>query len=93
MKNVQTMQNMQNMQSMQSMQNIQNMPNMQNTQNMQNIPPLFFSSEGQKYKISESKSSINSRTCLGHLVLFPNYPPSPDLDKLYNFFPTSKFKI
>ena len=32
-------------------------------QNMQNI-------DMQKSKISESESSINSRTCLGHLVLF-----------------------
>ena len=38
--------------------------------NMQNISPLFFSSKDQKSKISESESSINSRTCLGHLVLF-----------------------
>ena len=37
---------------------------------MQKISPLFFSSKDQKSKISESESSINSRTCLGHLVLF-----------------------
>ena len=43
---------------------------MQNMQNMQNISPLFFSSKDQKSKISESESLINSRTCLGHLVLF-----------------------
>ena len=42
---------------------------MQNMQNMQNISPLFFSSKDQKSKISESESLINSRTCLGHLVL------------------------
>ena len=36
------------------------MKNVQNMQNMQNM---------QKPKISESESSINSRTCLGHLVL------------------------
>ena len=36
---------------------------------MQNISPLFFLSKEQKSKISESESSINSRTCLGHLVL------------------------
>ena len=39
-------------------------------QNMQNISPLFFLLKDQKSKISESDSSINSRTCLGHLVLF-----------------------
>ena len=39
-------------------------------QNMQNISPLFFLSKEQKSKISESESSINSRTCLDHLVLF-----------------------
>ena len=39
-------------------------------QNMSNISPLFFSSKDQKSKISESDSSINSRACLGHLVLF-----------------------
>ena len=33
-------------------------------------PPLFFSSKDQKSNISESESSMNSRTCLGHLVLF-----------------------
>ena len=43
---------------------------MQNMQNMQNISPLFFWSKDQKSKISESESLINSRTCLGHLVLF-----------------------
>merc|ERR1711952_545561 len=37
-------------------------------QTMQNISPLFFLSKDQKSKISESR--INSRTCLGHLVLF-----------------------
>ena len=37
---------------------------------MQNISPLFVSSKDQKSMISESESSINSRTCLGHLVLF-----------------------
>ena len=37
---------------------------------MQNISPLFFLLKDQKSKISESESSINSRTCLGHLVLF-----------------------
>ena len=39
------------------------MQNMQNTKNMPNM-------EVQKSKISESASDINSRTCLGHLVLF-----------------------
>ena len=39
------------------------MQNMQNVQNTQNI-------DMQKSKISESELSINSRTCLGHLVLF-----------------------
>ena len=48
----------------------QNMQNKQNMQNMQNISPLLFLSKDQKSKISESESSINSRTCLGHLVLF-----------------------
>ena len=67
---MQTMQTMQNRQNMQNMQNLQNMQNRQNIQNMQSILPLFFSSKGQKSKISESESSINSRTCLGHLVLF-----------------------
>ena len=43
---------------------------MQNMQNMQNIPPLFFSPKDQNSKISESESSINSRTFVGHLVLF-----------------------
>ena len=38
-------------------------------QNMQNI-------DMQNSKISESESSINSRTCLGHLVLFPSIPIS-----------------
>ena len=33
-------------------------------------PPLFFLSKDQKSKISEKESSINSWTCLGHLVLF-----------------------
>ena len=47
---------------------------MQNMQNMPNISPLFFSSKDQKSKISESESSINSRTCLGHLVLFLTCP-------------------
>ena len=61
MKNVQNMQNNQNMQNLQNMQNIQNIQNMQN---MQNISPLFFSWKVQKSKISESESSINSRTCL-----------------------------
>ena len=37
----------------------------------------------QKSKISESESSINSRTCLGHLVLFFQYPPRPDFEKAY----------
>ena len=55
--------------NMHNMQNMQNKQNMQNMQNMQNISPLFFSSKVQKSKISESESSINSRTCLGHLVL------------------------
>ena len=53
---------MQNMQKMKKMQNVQNMYNMQNIQNMPNM-------DVQKSKISESESSINSRTCLGHLVL------------------------
>ena len=39
-------------------------------QNMQNISPLFFSLKDQKTKTSESESSMNSRTCLGHLILF-----------------------
>ena len=58
--NMQNMKNMKNMQNMQNMQNIHNMQNMQNVQNMQNMQKM----------ISESESSINSRTCLGHLVLF-----------------------
>ena len=62
------MQNMQNMQNMMNAQNMQSMQNMQNMQDMQNIPPLFLSSKDQKSKISESESSINLRTCLGHLV-------------------------
>ena len=49
---------------------MKNVQNMQNMQNMQNISSLFFSSKDQKSKIPESESSINSRTCLGHLVLF-----------------------
>ena len=53
---------MQNMQKMKKMQNVQNMYNMQNIQNMPNM-------DVQKSKISESESSINPRTCLGHLVL------------------------
>merc|ERR1712092_42372 len=61
---------MQNMHCMQNMQNIQNMQNMQNMKNMQKISPLFFWSKDQKSKISESESLLNSRTCLGHLVLF-----------------------
>ena len=48
---------------------------MQNMQNMQNISPLFFWSKDQKSKISESESLINSRTCLGHLVLFHSWNP------------------
>ena len=52
-----------NILSMQNMQNKQNMQNLQNTQNMQNI-------DMQESKISESESSINSRTFVGHLVLF-----------------------
>ena len=60
----------QHMQNMQNLQNTQNMQNMQNMQDMQNISPLFFWSKDQKSKISESESLINSRTCLGHLVLF-----------------------
>ena len=68
-KNMQNMQNMQNTQNMQSMQNMQNMQNIQNMQNMLNISPSFFSSKDQKSMISESESSINSWTCLGHLVL------------------------
>ena len=63
------MQNMQNMLNMQNTQNMQNRQNTQNMQNMQNISLLFFSAKGQKSKIFESDSSINSRTCLGHLVL------------------------
>ena len=51
---------------MKNMRHMQNMQNMQNVQNMQNI---YFSAKDQKSKISESESSINSRTCLGHLVL------------------------
>ena len=43
------------------------MQNMLNLQIMQNI-------DIQKSKISESESSINSRTCLGHLVLFLTCP-------------------
>ena len=40
-------------------------------QNMQNISQLFSRRKTKKlHKISESDSSINSRTCLGHLVLF-----------------------
>ena len=39
---------------------------MQNVQNTQNI-------DMQKSKISESELSINSGTCLGHLVLFNVY--------------------
>ena len=40
-------------------------------QNMQNISQLFSRRKTKKlHKISESESSINSRTCLGHLVLF-----------------------
>ena len=42
------------------------MQNMQNTKNMPNM-------EVQKSKISESELNINSRTCLGHLVLFNIY--------------------
>ena len=72
---MQNMQNIQNMQNMQIMQNMQNTQNMQNMRNMENISPLFFSSKEQKSKISESESSINSRTCLGHLVLFLYYEP------------------
>ena len=49
---------------------MKNVQNKQNMQNMQNISPLFFLLKDQKSKISESDSSINSRTCLGHLVLF-----------------------
>ena len=63
------MQNMKNMQNMQNMQKMQNMQNMLSMQNMQNISPLLFLSKDQKSKISESESSINSRTYLGHLVL------------------------
>ena len=70
MKNVVNIQSMQNIQNMQNMQNTQNMQNMQNMQSMQNIPPLFFLSKDQKSKICEPESSINSRTCLAHLVLF-----------------------
>ena len=44
------------------------MQNMQNTKNMPNM-------EVQKSKISESASDINSRTCLGHLVLFQLFLP------------------
>ena len=72
------MQNKQNMQNIHNMQNMKIWKNMriiqyrqiiQNLQkNMQNISPLFFWSKDQKSKISESR--INSRTCLGHLVLF-----------------------
>ena len=40
-------------------------------QNMQNISHLFSRRKTKKlHKISESESSINSRTCLGHLVFF-----------------------
>ena len=73
MRNMQNMRNMIDMQNMQIMNNTQNMQktqNMQIMQNMQNMSPLFFLSKEQKSKISESESSINSRTCLGHLVLF-----------------------
>ena len=48
------------------MQNLQNMQNVQNVQNMQNMHNI----DMQKSKICESESSINSRTCLGHLVFF-----------------------
>ena len=62
------------MQNMRTMQNNQSMQNVQNMQNMQNISPaLFFSSKDQKSKISESESLINSRTCLGHLVVFYHF--------------------
>ena len=43
------------------------MQNMQNVQNTQNI-------DMQNTKIAESESRINSRTCLGHLVLFLEHP-------------------
>ena len=49
---------------------MQIMQKMQNMQNMKNMSPLFLSSKEQKTEISESQSSINSRTCLDHLVLF-----------------------
>ena len=47
------------------------MKNVQNMQNMQNISQLFSRRKTKKlHKISESESSLNSRTCLGHFVLF-----------------------
>ena len=52
------------------------MQNMQNMKNMQNI-------DMQKSKISESESSINSRTCLGHLVLFDKVFGIHDSDYLH----------
>ena len=73
------------------MQNKQNMQITQNMQNMQHIPPLFFLSKDQKSKISESESSINSRTCLGHLVLFflaGYYVQGHDLNVFHTFSDT-----
>ena len=58
------------MQNTQNMQNMKNMQNMQKKQNMQDISPSFFLSKDQKFKTSESETNNNSRTCLGHLVLF-----------------------
>ena len=52
------------------MQNMQNMQKGQNMHNMQNMHRVFFLSKYQKSKICDSESSIISRTCLGHLVLF-----------------------
>ena len=68
---------------------MQNTQNMQNMQNMQNISPLFFLSKEQKSKISESESSINSRTCLGHLVLFNLFFSSIQFVKIKSSSPWS----
>ena len=51
------------------------MQNIQNVQIMQNMQNIVFLRKDLKSKISESESSINSRTCLGHLVLFFIFPP------------------
>ena len=88
--NMRNMQRTQNMQDRQNTQNMQNRQNMQNMQNRQNIPPLFFSSKDQKSKISESESSINSRTCLGHLVLLSEQQEPCDQDYSLLIYPESR---